>query len=263
MRIIAFLVCMVGISVWAQVDSTKNERLNNLNLEIANLTRTPLGEGDVVLDRWVEFSVEQRGNKTTGRIHFAKEDSSVVWYDDISRNRSFFYRKTPNSPINTVVLSINQGTELTEEMMTAMGYYNDHDPTIYTMHKDAPVSEILERECEGAGTEITEENTDVTTVWVCSKGDLKKGERKLIRRAVEVWCSNQTNRTRIQSAQLDESWNVLGFSEEDFDFRIVDWGFDDDFAFALDKIMVNTPGRDIKQVAKEYYEKHKESQKED
>lgn len=263
MRLIAFIFCLVGISVWGQVDSTKNERLNNLSLEIANLTRTPLGEGDVVLNNWVEFSVEQRGETTIGRIHLAKDDSSVVWFDDISRTRSFFYRKTATSLITTVVLSINQGTELTEDMMVAMGYFNDLDPTLYTMHKDAPVAEILGRECDGASTEITEENTDVTTVWVCSKGDLKKAERTLIRRAVDVWCSTQSKRHRIQSAQLDESWNVLGFSEEDFEFRIVDWGFDDDFAFALDKIMVNTPGRDIKQVAKEYYEKHKESQKED
>ena len=51
-------------------DSLKNDRLKNLSLEIANLTRTPLGEGDLVLKQWVQFTVEERGKTRSGIISF-------------------------------------------------------------------------------------------------------------------------------------------------------------------------------------------------
>ena len=94
------------------------------------------------------------------------------------------------------------------------------------------------------------------------KGDFKKSEREVIKCAVRVWASNQPKRFQVFGAEYNEDWVVLGIDEEGMKFRIVEWGMDDDFAIALDKIMVNVPGRDIKQIAKEYYEEHM-NQKED
>ena len=265
--LLILLSLLAFTQVWAQEetqqDSAKHDRLKSLSLEIANLTRVPLGEGDLILKQWVQFTIEDRGRSRSGRIHFSKEDSTVVWLDDVNRN-SFFYRATPSSPIITVSTRANQGTELTQEMMLAMGFLRlDLDPTLFEITHDAPELEILGRTCKGANSEVSEEMTDITTVWICEKNELRKEERRLINRAVEIWCSNQTAHTRIQSAQFDEGWNILGISEEGFEFKILDWGQDGDFVIALDQIMVNVPGRDIKQVAKEHYEKHLEDQKED
>ena len=147
----------------------------------------------------------------------------------------------------------------------AMGFLReDLAPTHYELLDEAPEIEILGRLCTAATSEVSEENTDVTTFWVCKKGDLKKEERRMIKRAMDTWCSNQTAHNRIQSSQLQEDWNILGVSEEGFEFRILEWGEEGDFALALDQIMVNVPGRDLNQIAKEHYEKHmEESQKED
>ena len=261
-------ILLIATQVGAQeekVDSAKNDRLNSLSLEIANLTRTPLGEGDLILKQWVQYTIEEKGRNKTGVIHFSKEDSAVVWLDDVTRSTSFFYRASPTSPIVTISTKSNQGTELTHDMMMAMGYLReDLAPTHYEIHDEAPELEILGRLCTAATSEMSEENTDVTTFWVCKKGDLKKEERRMIKRAVDTWCSNQTAHSRIQSSQLQEDWNILGVSEESLDFRVLQWGEEGDFALALDQIMVNVPGRDLKQIAKEYYDKHmEESQKED
>ena len=247
----------------ANTDSLKNDRLKGLSIEIANLTRTPLGEGDLILDQWIQFTVEERGITRTGILHFSKEDSAVVWLDDVNRS-SYFYRASPSSPIITVSTKSNQGTQLTEEMMLAMGFIrSDTVITNFHLHEDAPEIEIIGKTCLGATSEITEENTDFTTVWVCKKSDLKKNERRLIKRAIEIWCTNQTAHPKIQTAQFEEEWNILGISESGFEFKILDWGTEGDFVIALDQIMVNIPGRDIKQVAKEHHEKYMENQKED
>jgi hypothetical protein len=264
--LITFLLVATQVSSQEQkVDSAKNDRLNSLSLEIANLTRTPLGEGDLILKQWVQFTVEVKGRSKSGRIHFSEEDSTVVWFDDVARSTSFFYRSTPTSPIVTISTKSNQGTELTQDMMMAMGFLRDgQEPTRFEILDEAPELEILGRLCTAATSEITEENTDVTTFWVCKKSGLKKDERRMIKRAIDTWCSNQTSHNRIQSSQLQEDWSILGVSEEGFEFRILDWGADGDFALALDQIMVNVPGRDLNQIAKEHYEKHmEERQKED
>ncbi|MBM72000.1 MAG: hypothetical protein CL847_04365 [Crocinitomicaceae bacterium] len=248
-----------------ELDSAKNDRLNTLSQEIANLTRTPLGEGDLILKQWVQYTINKKGQNRSGIIHFSKDNSTVVWLDDVNRETSFFYRETNSSPIITVSTKSNQGTELTHDMMVAMGFLKeDLKPTKYEILDEAPVLEILGRLCTGATSEITEENTDVTTFWVCKKNELRKEERRILKRAIETWCSNQTSYNRIQSAQLSEHWNILGVSEEGLEFRILDWGDEGDFVLALDQIMITKPGRDLKQIAKEHYEKNMDnSQKED
>ena len=107
MRIIASLLffSLAIKSVTAQkveLDSAKNERLNTLSKEIANLTRTPLGEGDIILKQWVQYTIEKKGQNRSGIIHFSKDDSTVVWLDDVNRKTSFFYRATNSSPIVTI-----------------------------------------------------------------------------------------------------------------------------------------------------------------
>ena len=42
--IIGLAAWLIGFWVWAQTDSTKNNRLRELNTEVANLTRSPLGK---------------------------------------------------------------------------------------------------------------------------------------------------------------------------------------------------------------------------
>ena len=260
---IKHLLLCLGLALsfcsYSQQDSTKSARLANLNAEIANLTRTPLGEEDLILKDWVVFTVTERGKTRTGRMQFATNDTSFIWFDNIERSNSYFFRASNSSPIITIIPGVSHGTQLTDEMMVAMGYSNDNlQATPYSILKDAPVMVILDRECTAATSELTEENTDVTTLWVCEKGDLKKSERELLRKAINAWCSNQTSHTRIKSATISEKWNVLGVDEDGFEFRIVEWGFESDMVIALDKIMINIPGRDIKQVAKEHYEKFKE-----
>ncbi len=257
-----FLLCLglaLSFCLFSQKDSTKSSRLANLNAEIANLTRTPLGEGDLILKDWVVFTVSERGKTRTGRMHFTNNDSSFIWFDNIETSNSYFFRASKSSPIITIIPGVNHGTQLTDEMMVAMGYFNNTlQSTPYSILKNAPVLEILDRECIAATSELTEENTDFTTFWVCEKGEVKNAEKELLRKAINAWCSYQTTHTRIKSAKISEKWNILGVDEDGFEFRIVEWGFESDMVIALDKIMINIPGRDIKQVAKEHYEKIKE-----
>ena len=261
--IIGLFAWLVSIGVWAQTDSTKSYRLRELSTEVANLTRSPLGEGDLILKQWVKFSVEERGKTRTGIIRFTEGDSALIWQDDINRSSSLFYRASPTAPLVTIVPGINQGTQLNEDLMAAIGYYNDSlASTGYEILKEYPQLEILGVECKGGTSIMSEENTDLTTLWVGKKGDFKKSEREVIKRAVKVWASNQPKRFQVFGAEYNEDWVVLGIDEEGMKFRIVEWEMDDDFAIALDKIMVNVPGRDIKQIAKEYYEEHM-NQKED
>ena len=76
MRIIASLLffSLAITSVPAQkveLDSAKNDRLNTLSQEIANLTRTPLGEGDLILKQWVQYTINKKGQNRSGIIHFS------------------------------------------------------------------------------------------------------------------------------------------------------------------------------------------------
>ena len=261
--IFGLLVWLIGFGIWAQTDSTKNDRLRDLSIEVANLTRSPLGKGDLILKQWVKFSVEERGKTRIGIIRFSEGNLASIWQDDMNRSSSLFYRASRTAPIVTIVPGIHQGTQLNEDLMAAIGYYNDSlTSTRYEILKDCPQLEILGVECKGGTSIMNEKNTDLTTLWVGKKGDFNKSEREVIKRAVRVWASNQPKRFQVFGAEYNEDWVILGIDEEGMKFRIVEWGMDEDFAIALDKIMVNVPGRDIKQIAKEYYEEHM-NQKED
>lgn len=257
-RILLVLMVALSISNFSNSQEEKDQKRDNLaklNEEIANLTRTPLGEGDLVLKNWIQYSIEERGRKRYGRIHFSSEDSAVVWFDDIDRPKSYFYRATHTSPIITVIPSINQGTQLTEELMTTMGYSSvGIEPVIYELKDDAVSKDIVARPCEGAVSENC-------IMWICPKSELKKAERRALKRGVELWLSTLAGHTNLKEAVIKDSWIVLGFSEEGYEFEVFDWGFEDNFVVALDNIMVNIPGRTLNQVAKEYYEKHLEEDK--
>ena len=121
-HLLLYLGIALSFNSFSQQDSTKSARLAKLNEEIANLTRTPLGEGDLILKDWVEFTVTERGKKRTGRMQFANNDTSFIWFDNIERSNSYFFRATNSSPINTIIPGVSQGTQLTDEMMVAMGY---------------------------------------------------------------------------------------------------------------------------------------------
>ena len=121
--IIGLLLCLISVGCWAQTDSTKNDRLRELSTEVANLTRSPLGEGDLILKQWVKISVEERGKTRTGIIRFTEGDSASIWQDDMNRSSSLFYRPSPTAPIVTIVPGIHQGTQLNDDLMAAIGYY--------------------------------------------------------------------------------------------------------------------------------------------
>ena len=123
--IIGLFVCLISVGGWAQTDSTKNDRLRELSTEVANLTRSPLGEGDLILKQWVKISVEERGKTRTGIIRFTEGDSASIWQDDMNRSSSLFYRASPTTPIVTIVPDIHIGTQLNDDLMAAIGYYND------------------------------------------------------------------------------------------------------------------------------------------
>ena len=259
-RILLVLVGSLAISHYSTSQDEKDQKdqkrdkLAELSEEIANLTRTPMGEGDLVLKNWIQYSIEERGRKRYGRIHFSSEDSAVVWFDDIDRPKSYFYRATPTSPIITVIPSINQGTQLTEEMMTTMGYSSEVlEPVVYELKDSADSKDIVARPCKGAVSENC-------TMWICPKSELKKDERRALKRGIVIWLSTLAGHSDLKAAVIEDSWNVLGFSEKGYEFEVFDWGFEDNFAVALDKIMVNIPGRTLNQVAKEYYEKHLEEE---
>jgi hypothetical protein len=240
--------------------TTKRKRVPNLMQEIANLTRTPLGEGDLRLKLWMQYTIEERGGTRSGRVYFSENDPAIAWIDNLSRPKSFFYRASPDSPIVTVVPSIKQGTQLSENMMVAMGFISEEiDPIEYTVNKDAATLDILGRECEGA---VYSDASKPMTMWYCGKSEFKREERDVVWRGVGVWARNQTTIEPIKSALIEEGQFVLGFDKADYKFRVLDWGMDGDFVIALDEIMVNVPGRDLNQVAKEYVE-DLERQKED
>ena len=92
-------------------------------------------------------------------------------------------------------------------------------------------------------------------MWTTDKSDLQKLDRKLLERGLEFWFRNQANKPFISSAIINTGEFPLGFNFESYEFRVLEWGFGSDFVIALDKMMINIPGRDLNQVAKEYSEK--------
>ena len=91
---IKHLLLCLGLALsfcsYSQQDSTKSARLANLNAEIANLTRTPLGEEDLILKDWVVFTVTEKRKTRTGRMQFATNDTSFIWFDNIEKVKFIF-----------------------------------------------------------------------------------------------------------------------------------------------------------------------------
>lgn len=236
-------LCM--LSTFAQADSTsRNERLRKLADEIHNLTREPLGEGDLILSHWIEFSHTSKGQTKISRVHFSATDSSIAWTDDITNTRSLFFRKSSNSNIYSIIPGSNQGTTLTDDLMKALGYNNEASTILYTADKKAEPELITGRNCFPSVD-------DSTTVWIAHKSELKKSERFVVKRGVEVWASNQTMHSQIRGLQTEDSDYALGFNYDGIEIRVIDFGVEGDFALALDKIMVNIPGKDLKTIADE------------
>ena len=80
-RILLVLVGALAISHYSTAQDEKDQKrdkLAELSEEIANLTRTPMGEGDLVLKNWIQYSIEERGRNRYGRIHFSSEDSASL-----------------------------------------------------------------------------------------------------------------------------------------------------------------------------------------
>jgi|TARA_B110000093_G_scaffold151152_1_gene165457 hypothetical protein len=137
--------------------------------------------------------------------------------------------------------------------MEAMGFTNHTIPDIeYTINKDSEETIILGRECIES-TYILEDKNYI--MWTTDKSDLQKLDRKLLERGLEFWFRNQANKPFISSAIINTGEFPLGFNFESYEFRVLEWGFGSDFVIALDKMMINIPGRDLNQVAKEYSEK--------
>lgn len=259
--LLALLAFCFSVPVSGQDSTTvtKRKRIPNLTQEIANLTRSPLGEGDVRLKLWLQYTVEESGRSRSGRVYFSEDRSTLCWIDDLARPKSFFYRESPETPIITVVPFIKQGTQLTESMMKAMGFISEDKELVrYEAEKDSTI-QILGRECHGS---VYAKGEEVWTMWTCGKSEFKRDEREAVRRGVGIWASNQTTIDPIKSAIIEEGQFVLGFDKNGYQFRVLDWGLEGDFVIALDEIMVNVPGRDLNLVAKEYVEEL-ERQKED
>ena len=234
-------------------DANTRKRVPNLTEEIENLTRSPLGEGDLRLEFWMQYTVTENGHSRSGRIFFSEKDSAFAWTDDINRPNSFFFKKSHASPILTIIPSNNNGTQLTDEVMQAMGFINNTFPSIeYKSTKDAEETIILGRICKAYTYHLEDQNY---TMWTAKKSDLQKRERRLLSTGLEFWFRNQQNKTFISSAIINDGQFPLGFNYQSFEFRVLDWGFESDFVIALDKMMINIPGRDLNQIAKEYSEK--------
>ena len=123
-RSILFATLILCVTNATAQDTTlsRNERLQMLASEIHNLTREPLGEGDLILDHWIDFSLTQNSQTHIGRIYFSTTVSAFAWTDDITNSKRLMFSKYPNSTIYALTPETGQGTTFTEELMTAMGY---------------------------------------------------------------------------------------------------------------------------------------------
>ena len=228
--------------------------------EIANLTRVPLGEGTLIFENWISFSIEAKGKKRNAKLYFSDDNTAFCWYDDLNNTKSFFFRETPNSPTLTLIPSIKQGTELSPAMMKAMGFTEENgDAVIYKIEKEAESSTIIEFTCKAATTSFEELEY---TMWVADIKKIKRSERDMISRGLRFWFSNQSGTSARSAANIEESWIPLGFNFDGYEFRVLDWGTESTFSVVKDDLMINVPGLDLNAVAKKYVEdlnKEKES----
>lgn len=242
----AILIICVTDST-AQDTLSRNERLQMLANEIHNLTREPLGEGDLILDHWLDFSLTHKDQTQIGRIYFSATDSAFAWTEDITNAKSVMFRKHSNSTIYALTPGTGQGTTLTEELMTAMGYNEIESRILYEADKKLDPELITGRECLPSVD-------DSTTVWIAAKSEFKKTERFVVKRGVELWASNQTNYDQIRGFLVAENDFALGFDYDGIEFRVIDFSTEGDFVLALDKISVNIPGMDLNTLAKKQAE---------
>jgi len=258
LTIIVFLSFLSATQGFSQTtldssDTKTRKRIPNLTEEIANLTRTPLGEGDLRLELWLQYTVTENGRSRSGRILFSEKDSAFAWTDDVTRANSFFFKKSHTSAILTIIPRSNKGTQLTDQVVEAMGFTTKTTPHLeYNKSKGSEETIILGRDCIASTYSLEGENY---IMWSAGKSDLQKRDRKLLEKGLEFWFRNQPNKPFISSAIINSGEFPLGFNFESFEFRVLEWGFEGDFVLALDKMMINIPGMDLNQVAKEYSEK--------
>jgi hypothetical protein len=236
------------------------KRLPSMAEEIANLTRVPLGEGTLIFENWISFSIEVKGKKRNAKLYYSDNNTAFCWFEDLNNTKSFFFRETPNSPTLTLIPSIKQGTELSPAMMKAMGFTEEEgDAVIYKIDKEADSSVIKEITCKAATTSF--ENIEYT-LWVSNIKKIKRSERDMLSRGLRFWFSNRPGTSARSAANIEESWIPLGFNFESYEFRVLDWGSESTFTVVKDDLMINVPGLDLNAVAKKYVEdlnKEKES----
>jgi hypothetical protein len=237
-----------------------DKRLPSMAEEIANLTRQPLGEGTLVFENWIQFTVEEKGRKRSGKLLFSDESTAFIWLEDLNNDKSYFFKSSDDATTITIVPSINQGTELSPAMMTALGYSGiDEEPVKYKMKKGAANVVINNTTCIAA---TTKHESVEYTMWVGGIKDFKRSDREMLRRGLGFWFKNQPGLTARSAALIEESWIPLGFNFDGYEFRVLAWGTDSELSIIQDEMMVNVLGLDLNSVAKKYVEDiEKEKQK--
>jgi len=228
-----------------------NKLLPSMAEEIANLTRVPLGEGTLIFENWLVYSVEAKGKKRTAKIFYSDNHNAFCWTDDLNNMKSFFFRDSTDATTLTLIPKNKQGTELSPAMMRAIGFTKEkQDNVIYNLDKEAPTSTIKDFTCRAA----TASFKDIEyTMWVADRKKIKRSERKMLGSALRFWFSNQPG-AALASASMKESWIPLGFNSDGFEFRVLDWGTEGSFSVVKDDFMINVPGLDLNAVAKKYVE---------
>jgi len=219
--------------------------------EIANLTRVPLGEGTLIFENWLIYSVEAKGKKRTAKIYYSDNHNTFCWSDDLNNTTSFFFRDSTHATTLTLIPKNKQGTELSPAMMKALGFTKEkRDKVIYKIEKEAASSTIKDLTCRAA----TSSFEDIEyTMWVADRKKIKRSERDMLGRGLRFWFSNQ-QRAALASANMKESWIPLGFNSDGYEFRVLDWGTEGSFSVVKDDFMINVPGLDLNAVAKKYVE---------
>jgi hypothetical protein len=238
-----------------------DKRLPSMAEEIANLTRVPLGEGTLVFENWLVYSVETKGKKRTAKIYYSDTHNAFCWSDDLNHTKSFFFRDSTNATTLTLIPKNKQGTELSPAMMKAIGFTNEkRDDVIYKFDKEAATSTIKDLTCRAATTSF--EDVEYT-MWVAEKTKIKRSERDMLGRGLRFLFSNQPSVTALSSSKLKESWIPLGFNSDGYEFRVIDWGTEGSFSVVKDDFMINVPGLDLNAVAKKYVEDLKKKKEEE
>ena len=267
MKIILFITSFLVLflsSLAQDSTSTQNRHLPSMAEEISNLTRSPLGEGTLKFENFVMYTVEENEKSRAGKIYFSEDHEAVVWLEDLNHENNLFFRASPDSPIITIIPSINQGSEISPEMMQALGFSDNIEPTEdYIIDKTSPLETIANSECQPATSMLDESKH---TIWVATKKSFKKPDRLMLERGLRFIFKNQTRSPFLSAAITKESWIPLGYNCDNYQFRILNWGLDGDFKLEQGDIMVKILGLDLQQVAKQYVEdreKENSLQKED